>query len=245
MSSLGGLLYNLISCAEMSTNGTRTRRLIGTRKATGRCNARLKFRSKDGRSRYCAQPAGADTEHPGIGRCNKHGGNGPRELKRAGVRLAHKGIMDPSVQPGQIVQIEPTNALIWSVWLAAGDVAYWTAVLQRDDPENPKHPDAFKHQREANRLMRQAAKMALDAGLAERQVALAERMVNIVAIAIGRVLDALDLSPDQKDEVPSIIQEVLRSMEAPGAPIIGPRPKHATINYRPDELVVSSNGHPD
>lgn len=56
------------------------------------------------------------------------------------------------------------------------------------------------------------AKLALDAGIAERQVRLAEQQGALVASAIDRILDALGLSAEQRALVPQVVPRELRAV---------------------------------
>lgn len=58
------------------------------------------------------------------------------------------------------------------------------------------------------------AKLALDAGIAERQVRLAEQQGAMVADVIDRVLAALGLSDEQRALVPTIVPRELRAVTA-------------------------------
>jgi hypothetical protein len=56
------------------------------------------------------------------------------------------------------------------------------------------------------------AKLALDAGIAERQVRLAERQGALVADAVGRILDALGLTAEQQALVATVVPRELRAI---------------------------------
>lgn len=56
------------------------------------------------------------------------------------------------------------------------------------------------------------AKMALDAGVAQRLVSIAEDQGRILASALRVVLQALNLSPDQQALVPHVVPKVLRAV---------------------------------
>jgi hypothetical protein len=58
------------------------------------------------------------------------------------------------------------------------------------------------------------AKLALDAGIAERQVRLAELQGAMVADVIDRVLAALGLSDEQRALVPTVVPRELRAVTA-------------------------------
>lgn len=75
--------------------------------------------------------------------------------------------------------------------------------------------------REERRHAAQVAKMAIDAGLAERMVRLAEDQGRMLAAAIRAVLDAMGLSPEQRALVPTIVPAILRQVSA-GLPVTPP-----------------------
>src|SRR5580765_6107524 len=79
----------------------------------------------------CLMPAGWGTDHKGIGRCKMHGGTSITHRKQAwGIQLNR--------QLGEEFEIDPINALMWLIRLAAGDVQYWRkeiAVLQLEAEE--------------------------------------------------------------------------------------------------------------
>ena len=161
--------------------------------------------------------------------------------------------MDPDVGPGDIVQIEPHNGLVWAIWLSAGDVAYWNARLAEcnldiqsliDDDAEPEEikqaqrdlKEAFSQQRTAIREMRSASKMALDAGLQERQVALAERMGAIITSAIQTVTGELGLTRQQEARLPDAVKRALLELEAPGG-TTAPRPKAALRSHKVADVI--------
>jgi hypothetical protein len=58
------------------------------------------------------------------------------------------------------------------------------------------------------------AKLALDAGVAERQVRLAEQQGEIVAGAIKAMLEGLGLSKEQQKRAPALVRQVLTALSA-------------------------------
>ncbi|RMI47594.1 hypothetical protein EBO15_01450 [Actinomadura harenae] len=58
------------------------------------------------------------------------------------------------------------------------------------------------------------AKAALDAGVAERQVRLAEQQGELLAGAINRILDGLNLSSEQWARVADVVPRELRAVSA-------------------------------
>jgi len=59
---------------------------------------------------------------------------------------------------------------------------------------------------------------ALRAGVEERRVRLAEQQGDLVATAIRRILDALNLTPDQQQLVGDVVPRELRAIAAGGTP---------------------------
>jgi hypothetical protein len=103
--------------------------------------------------------------------------------------------------------------------------------LDPDDPDSAKHlpdlvqthPDtgvsSFTNKREWLYLYREerahlarVAKMALDAGVAQRLVTLAEDQGRILSSALRAVLMALNLSPEQQSLVPIVVPAILRAV---------------------------------
>lgn len=66
--------------------------------------------------------------------------------------------------------------------------------------------------REERSHLARVAKMAIDAGVAQRLVGIAEDQGRIMASAIRAVLGALDLSPEQQKLIPIIVPPILRAV---------------------------------
>lgn len=90
-------------------------------------------------------------------------------------------------------------------------------------PLTDRHPNtgivSFTDAREWLNLYREerghlarTAKMCIDAGVASRLVAVAEDQGRILATAIRAVLTALQLSPEQQQQVPHIVPPILRAV---------------------------------
>lgn len=139
--------------------------------------------------------------------------------------------MAPGVRPGDIVEVEPHHGLIWSVWLAAGDVAFWQNYLKNmpaDEITVDVQMEVFDQLRKANKEMRQAAKAAMDAGLSERQVQMAERMAGILSRFGKELADQLDLTGAQRKHLPDAINRALVILEAPLSPTMSTMPYQGT-----------------
>jgi hypothetical protein len=177
----------------------------------------------------CKRLAGFGTDHLGIGKCYRHGGameSGLRAVAKTELRMLAG---DP------LVLVDPGEALLWCVTLAAQDLA-WTnhMIMQlekathrptttetgyssekgkhRSKKLEPRVLDGYILERhKAEERLARFAKMALDAGVQERAIALAEKMGDVIADAIGGILT--DLNVDVKKAAP-IIEGHLRRAEA-------------------------------
>ena len=160
---------------------------------------------------FCAQRAGWGTEHPGTGRCRWHGGQ-LRSGLAAAAREEMRGMATPSnVSPGQ--------ALGGVLRLAAGQLVYASAQVARlreDDLFERAYSPAegvfklvphhwLKLQRDVMNDVARYAKLAADAGVAEREQQLAESQTEVVADLLEKVVGSLDLTSEQREELgPSI-----------------------------------------
>jgi hypothetical protein len=144
--------------------------------------------------------------------------------------------------------MEATDALTWCISIAAGEVRYLTARLaeldhdeitgrvahtSREWGEGEKGNKDIKRkelgearlhvlvdarQKAVDRLAR-LSKMALEAGVAERQVALAENQAAFIVTAFGRMMDQLGLTAKQKVRLEPIMERELLQIE--GGTVLG------------------------
>jgi hypothetical protein len=106
---------------------------------------------------------------------------------------------------GVAVRIDPEQALIEQVWESAGNVAFLRARVQAlTEVARPSrwgkteaHVFVRMYDAERDRLAR-ICKLALDAGIAERAITLAEQQADAMVTVVNRVLDALELSGEQR-----------------------------------------------
>lgn len=166
----------------------------------------------------CTRPAGWGTEHPGIGRCKLHGGKTPDHNKAANVIKAERAVATYGLPRA----IAPDQALLEEVHRTAGHVAWLhqlignleqTGLTQRAENGTTSPAVWMKlYQDERAHLVKVAAS-AIAAGIAERQVKLAEQQGALLASAVQRILDALELTPQQRAKVPEVVPAVLRQIE--------------------------------
>jgi hypothetical protein len=190
--------------------------MTGPNRAEGRDKRLCGGRRRDDSGETCRRPAGWGTNHPGHGPCKLHGGSTPNHAKAAQREAAS----DAVATYGLPREVEPAQALLEEVHRTAGHVAWLAQVINAGTPgdlsqwsEAGRKPSVFVdlYQGERAHLAR-VAKSALDAGIAERQVRMAEAQGELLAGVIRRVLDALDLTPEQAARVPQIVPAELRAI---------------------------------
>lgn len=175
----------------------------------------------------CRMAAGQGTDHPGYGRCKHHNGNTEPGIIRAGelmVRdeMTRNGIPVIDAQPEQLLLDEVHRAAGFVAWMqhwmneharasvALGESAIET--LTRFSETGFKEAAFARMYRYEREHLAKVAKMAIDAGIAERQVQLAEQQGALVAHAIERILDQLGLTAEQKRQAPKIVRTQLLSL---------------------------------
>jgi hypothetical protein len=180
----------------------------------------------------CALPAGWGTDHVGFGACKLHGGKTPNHRAAARMEMARQAV----VTYGLPREVAPDVALLEEVHRTAGHVAWLGQKVAALDPEEITWGVAEEvdrgsgeftgvdrtekaavnvwvqlYQQERKHLT-DVCKAALAAGIAERQVRLAEQQGALLAGVIGRVLDALGLTPAQRELVAVVVPRELRAV---------------------------------
>lgn len=182
----------------------------GTRCGIDVCGAR----KKDGTT--CKAFAGIGTGHLGIGKCKWHGGSTPSHLKYA-VKIDAQRRM---AKLGAPIEVDPAEALLWTVHAAAGH-ATWLREQVAELPDLGTTHEARVlvelYGGERDRLTR-AAKAALDAGIAEREIRLAEATAETIVRAIHRATKVIGLTPAVAAALNKAVAEELRSLEAAPEP---------------------------
>lgn len=142
------------------------------------CGAKL----VDGSGRTCGQPKGWGTEHNGFGRCRKHGGNTPTHVKAAQREAAREAVETFGLPR----EIEPTDALLEEVYRTAGHVEWLAFEVRAQDGEElaVKQVELLRLYRLERRHLVDVCRVAIAAGIAERQVQIAEHEAAIFATAL-------------------------------------------------------------
>jgi hypothetical protein len=176
----------------------------------------------------CKQAAGHGTDHVGYGACKHHAGNAPAQRKVA-VRAMAAAEAERFAVTDEL-PIAPEDALLWAVRLSAGAVTWLRAQVERGDdwgaaPLQLRDEKKDKLERvkqnwfevygeERDRLAR-TAKMAVDAGIARRQVELAEAEANFVYTGLMTALRAIKATPAQIDAAGAALLQYLETAQAP------------------------------
>lgn len=161
----------------------------------------------------CTKPAGYLTDHEGVGHCSQHGGNFGKNLA-IGVWLMAQAY-------AQELNVTPWEALLQQVKMLAGQVAYLQNKVLRLEAEFGV--DAIRPGGEAwdwvellekrgDRLAR-VAKMAIDAGVAERLVRQIELEAEMMLKATTFALDSIGVSGDDKERALELIGAKLMELE--------------------------------
>jgi hypothetical protein len=165
----------------------------------------------------CRNYAGLGTDHVGVGQCKFHLGNAEPNRKAAIKEMARRraaALEGEALLFGQTIKIEPLDALLWTLYLSASHMEYLRQEIAAVEDEQAFNTQVLLRQwtDERERLAK-TAKMALDAGVAERQVTLAERLGELLARLIQGILTDLELTPKQQERAPEIVRRNLVAVE--------------------------------
>jgi hypothetical protein len=116
--------------------------------------------------------------------------------------------------------VSPWDALLRATRLAANRVAWVDQRLAEVTARHDGEPfavevrQALAESRKERTLLARTAKSAVDAGVAERLVRQVELEGRLVAEVLGRTLDALELSQDQRQTAFAVAHRELLELEA-------------------------------
>lgn len=176
---------------------------------------------------------GSCTQWPveGARRCRMHGGNTAKAAARAETARAMQAlgdVPDQTVDPAEALMRLVTEKWAECQWLrqrvreVEAEALTWSTV-QHDEGVGPEGPidkrtaraDAhvwWRLLREAEDQLAKYSTAALRAGVERRQIELQEAQALHLAQAIHRILDQLELSQEQAQQVPTIVPQVLRAL---------------------------------
>lgn len=172
------------------------------------------------------------TPAAGVTVCASHGGKAPQIIAAANRRLTEAAARADAARLGARTDIHPADALLDLVHYQAGIVTYWRTRVEALDhdaltwgktrtktggddhgtTEEAKPNIAYALLRDAQHDLATYATAALKAGVEERRVRLAEQQGALVATVIRRILDRLNLTPDQQTLVSTVVPAELRAL---------------------------------
>lgn len=185
-----------------------------------KCHPMAKCGAKTRRGSPCDRDAGWGTSHPGVGRCRFHGGASPQAEMSGLVELARR----EATVMGRPLDVDPHEAILECIRITAGEVQYASeriAELEDGDAVGPvvstrplkleggaesSHQRVEDHGPPALNIWIDArhkamdrlvtySKVAIAAGIAERQITIAEGQAQQIADTMRRFAQALGFSP--------------------------------------------------
>lgn len=169
----------------------------------------------------CSAVAGGGTDHPGVGRCAKHGGRTLKGRREAALLMAHALARKRDTTPWQALLDEVqrcAGAVAWLDW-KVGQAPTDDALLS-NEPGEGFAPWVAMRERERDRLAK-VAKMTMDAGVASALVARAEVSGQATARVLMNTLGALGLSDEQMDLARTVMRrELLAIASEDGATVV-------------------------
>jgi hypothetical protein len=172
---------------------------------TRRCGAR----TRSGGS--CNKSAGAGTPHLGFGRCALHGGCTRDHVKHAARQEAMEFVAGAL---GWEMDIDPLDATLMAVRLAAGAVGYWRHQLAETQEEGAGPTNTqIEGFRAAVLDLSRISKTSIDAGAVENLAEISEQMAEQVAAAAEAALATLRIGRVERVEFITVFTQGLRQLE--------------------------------
>lgn len=174
-------------------------------------HGKIVVREGGGKHQPCTLPKGWGTDHPGSGTCRHHFGTTPTHEAAAAQEAAAKALEKMGVP----IPADPAQALLEQVWEAFGNVAFLRAQVQSlgsDVFTAAGRAIVRTYDQERDRLTR-ICKLALDAGVAERDIALREHQAEGIVLVVTRVLDSLELPRERRAEAQLVAVSALQELD--------------------------------
>lgn len=179
--------------------------------APGPDKAKCGGKGKNGKP--CGLTAGHGTDHPGYGRCKFHTGSTPNGVKAAAKQEVDSIAARYAAAMGEGVESDPYEAILTTIRQTSAEVALFGSLAP--SPERgpfvatmfgPQLHAAVAERQKAQKRLVHFAKVAIDAGVAQRQVDIAERLGKQLGMILQRIVAALDLTPQQMQRVPELVR---------------------------------------
>lgn len=177
------------------------------------------FAKLPGRNKHCQLDAGRDTNHPGFGKCSLHGGNTPTLETNAAMYAGGEVIKKMTKGFGAAPpRIDPHEGLLQEVANSFGIVAFLRQRLDMFDLDlgakvlDPAKKELIELYDKQRTMAVRAAKMAIDAGIAEQRVQLERDKAGLLVEVLKEVFAGLNLSVEQQRLIPTLVPVALRKL---------------------------------
>jgi hypothetical protein len=172
----------------------------------------------------CKLPAGHGTSHPGIGRCDHHGGATPTHKEHAQRLLAERAEQAALAELGRL-NIPAVGNPLEALAQLAGEVIAWKdrlaakvdALVALTSDAGTLHAEVAAYERALDRTLAFCAAMArlnIDQRIVAVNTAISEDQGRKVAAVIERILIDLDVRDDPR--VPVVVPRELRAIASDG-----------------------------
>lgn len=173
-------------------------------------------------TKHCQLDAGRGTNHPGFGKCSLHGGNTPTLENNAAMYAGGEVIKKMTKGFGAAPpRIDPHEGLLQEVANSFGIVAFLRQRIDMFDLElgkevlSPAKKELIELYDKQRTMAVRAAKMAIDAGIAEQRVQLERDKASLLIEVLKDVFAGLNLSVDQQRLIPTLVPAALRRLVEP------------------------------
>lgn len=161
----------------------------------------------------CPRPAGHRTNHEGVGLCWEHGGHFGKGAVQGAVMMAHAYADELDVSPWQALMSQVRLLSAQVSWLRARVL---DAELQKGvnalKPGSDDYPWVAMLEARGERLAK-VAKMAIDAGVAERFVRQLELEGEMMMTAAVHALDSIGITGEARETALASMAEKLLELE--------------------------------
>ena len=185
------------------------------------CYADISGKNRSG-NKHCQLDAGRGTNHVGWGKCHLHGGNTPT-LENNAAMYAGGGVVKEMTKGfgAPPPRIDPHEGLLQEVANSFGIVAFLRQRLDMFDlnlgnePLSAAKKELIELYDKQRTMAVRAAKMAIDAGIAEQRVQMERDKGMLLFEVLKDVFSKLNLTADQQRMLPLLVPAALRRLVEP------------------------------
>jgi hypothetical protein len=142
-----------------------------------------------------------------------HGGAAPQVRRKANERVVREAALEQGRRLGGVIDVDPHEAILSALQEAAANVAVLRRLVAGYEVDQLPAGTLGIYEDERTRLVK-FAKLAIDAGVPERQVRVAKQQADQLATALDRALDALvrEIPPATRDALQRTLAAELRAL---------------------------------